>query len=111
MSKRAVLKHLRMSPRKVRAVAGAMRGNKVGAALDYLAFSKRSAAEPLRKLLKSAIMNASQEKGVDVDNLYVKELRVDVGPTMKRMLHRAKGSATTILKRTSHITIVLGEKA
>lgn len=110
MSKKAVLKYLRMSPRKVRAVAQAMRGSKVGSALDYLAFSKRRAAEPLRKLLKSAIVNAGQEKGVDIDNLYVKELRVDGGPTMKRMMTRAKGSATTILKRTSHVTIVLGER-
>lgn len=110
MAKHAILKHLRMSPRKVRAVAGKLRGLGVSQGLDYLAFCKRSAAKPLSKLLQSAAVNASKEKGVDVDTLFVKELRVDGGPMMKRWLPRAKGSATPILKRTSHVTIILGEK-
>jgi len=67
-------------------------------------------AKPLSKLVKSALVNATQAKGVDVDNLYIKELRVDGGPSMKRWLPRARGSASKILKRTSHITVVLGEK-
>lgn len=110
MSKRATLKHLRIAPRKVRSVALAIRGIPVGKAMDYLRFSKRSAAKPLAKLLKSAVMNASQEKGVDIDNLYVKELLVDGGPVMKRWMPRARGSATRLLKRTSHVSITLGEK-
>lgn len=110
MSKEATLKYLRMTPRKVRAVAGAIRGTPVAKALDYLTFSSRRASRPLAKLLKSAIVNAQAEKGVDVDNLYIKELQVGGGPTMKRWLPRSKGTATPILKRTSHIKIVLGEK-
>lgn len=110
MAKHATLKHLRMSPRKIQPVAQAIRGVKVANALDYLQLCKRKAAKPLAKLLKSAVVNASQEKGVDVDNLVVKELRVNGGPVMKRWLPRAKGSASPILKRTSHITVVLGEK-
>ena len=110
MAKHAVLKHLRTSPRKVRAVADGIRGLSVSKALDYLTFSRRGASKPLVKLLKSAVMNASQEKGVDIDTLYVKEVQVNGGPTMKRWMPRAKGSATRILKRTSHVTMVLGEK-
>lgn len=110
MSKEATLKYLRMTPRKVRAVAGAIRGVSVGKALDYLTFCRRRAGRPLAKLLKSAIVNAQGEKGIDVDNLYIKELQVGGGPVMKRWLPRARGMATPMLKRTSHIKIVLGEK-
>lgn len=99
-----------MAPRKIQPVAKAIRGVAVGKALDYLLFSQRKAAKPLAKLLKSAVVNASQEKGVDIDNLIVKELRVNAGPTMKRSMARAKGSSSPILKRTSHITLILGEK-
>lgn len=91
-------------------VADAIRGEPIAKALDYLKFSRKRAAKPMTKLLKSAIVNASQEKDLDVDNLVVKELRVGGGPTMKRWLPRAKGTATSIRKRTSHITIILGEK-
>lgn len=110
MGKEATLKHLRMSARKVRVVADGIRGHLVGPALDYLHFSRKIAAKPLHKLLKSAIGNATQEKGVNVDRLFVKELRVDVGPTWKRWMPRAKGSASPIHKRTSHVTLILGEK-
>ena len=110
MAKHATLKHLRMSARKIQPVAQAIRGAKVATALDYLQLCKRKAAKPLAKLLKSAVVNASQEKGVDIDNLVVKTLTINSGPTMKRWLCRAKGSASPILKRTSHITVVLGEK-
>jgi len=110
MAKTATLKYLRMSPRKVRVLAKAMSGVTVGKALDYLNFSQKRAAAPLIKLLKSAIMNASQEKGVDVDKLFVKEMLVDGGPTIKRWQARAKGSASPILKRTSHVQIMLGER-
>ena len=110
MAKYAVLKHLRISPRKVRAVADGIRGLNVGKALDYLNLSRRRTAKPLAILLKSAIVNATQEKGVDVDNLFIKTVLVDGGPVLKRWMPRAKGSATRILKRTSHVRVELGEK-
>lgn len=110
MAKYATLKFLRMAPRKIRILADAIRGLSVGKALDYLHFVRRRPSKPLSKLLKSAVVNASQEKNVDVDSLYIKEVRVDGGPTMKRWLPRARGSATPIRKRTSHVTVVLGEK-
>lgn len=110
MAKEATLRYLRVSPRKVRVLAGAIRGLPVGKALDYLHFSVRRPSKPLYKLLKSAIVNASREKGIDVDRLFIKELRVNGGPVMKRWLPRAKGSASPILKRTSHVHLVLGEK-
>jgi len=109
MVSRAVLRYLRMTPRKVRVVAGAIRGKKVGVALDYLKFCPRRAAGPLEKLVRSALANAGQKK-VDVDKLFISELKVDGGPSLKRSLPRAKGHADPILKRTSHITLVLGEK-
>lgn len=108
--KTATLKYLRMSPRKVRVLAKAIRGSSVAKALDYLNFSQKRAAGPLVKLLKSAIVNASQEKGADVDKLFVKEMLVDGGPTIKRWQARAKGSASPILKRTSHVSITLEGK-
>ena len=99
-----------MSPRKVRVVANAVMGSKVATAMDQLTFSKRAAAKPLATLLKSAIVNASKENGVDIDNLYVKKFHVDAGPSMKRSLPRARGMATPILKRVSHVTVELDEK-
>src|SRR3989338_3561661 len=99
MAKQATLKHLRMTPRKVRVVAKAIRGAKVEKALDYLKFCPRAAAKPLAKLVRSAVANAEQEKGVNVDRLIVKELLVNGGPTLKRWLPRAKGSADRLLKR------------
>lgn len=110
MGKEATLKYLRITPRKVRLVADGIRGKGINAAMDFLAFSRKGAAKAMTKLLKSAIANASQEKGVDVDNLVIKELRVDVAPTLKRWMPRAKGSATPLLKRASHIHIRLEEK-
>ena len=106
----ATLRFLRMSPRKVRVVGDAIRGVSVTKAMNYLNFSRRRAAKPMAKLLKSAVVNASRQKGVDIDRLFVKTLQVDVGPTVKRSLPRARGMATPILKRTSHIKISLGEK-
>lgn len=110
MSKEATLRYLRISPRKVRLVADAIRGEKVGAAIDFLRFSKKGAAKPMAKLLQSAMVNADREKGVDIDNLVVKELRVDAAPSIKRSMPRARGMATPILKRGSHIFLRLEEK-
>ena len=110
MVSNARLKMVRMTPRKVRVVAGYVRGKGVQEAIDFLTFCKRRAARPLLKLVRSAVANANHKGGVDVDNLYIKELLVDSGPTMKRWMPRAKGSATPILKRTAKISVSLAEK-
>ena len=90
-------------------VADLIRGKKSEEALNLLTFTPKAAAKIIIKLLKSAIANATQKK-IDVDRLYVKVITVDQGPTMKRFMPRALGRATTIRKRTSHITIVLDER-
>ncbi len=110
MPAKARLKMIRMTPRKVRVVANQVRGKAAQEAVDYLTFCKRSAARPLLKLIKSAIANADVKGGMDVDNLFVKELLVDSGPTMKRWMPRARGMATPILKRTSKISVTLDER-
>jgi large subunit ribosomal protein L22 len=105
----AKLKFARISPRKVRLVTDLIRGKKVSNALDILAFSRKKSAKVLFDLVKSAVANAESTKNMDVDNLYISSIFVDGGPTMKRFLPRAMGRASTILKRTSHITVVLKE--
>jgi len=109
MEVKAKLNDLRMSPRKVRLVAGLVRGKKVAPALDQLTFSPKWSSLPLAKLLKSAIANAKNNFGLKEDNLFIKALTVDGGPTLKRWMPRAQGRATPLNKRTSHITITLGE--
>lgn len=111
MSATAKIKMVRMTPRKVRVVAKQVRGKDVQEAIDYLTFCKRRPARPLLKLLKSAVSNADQKGGMDIDNLYISELLVDKGPTMKRWLPRARGMATPILKRSSRVSITLHERA
>ncbi|PIU54606.1 MAG: 50S ribosomal protein L22 [Deltaproteobacteria bacterium CG07_land_8_20_14_0_80_38_7] len=106
----AKIKHIRMTPRKMRVVANQIRGKEIQKAIDYLQFCKRRAAGPILKLVKSAVANATHKGDVDIDNLYIKKLTVDDGPTMRRWLPRARGIATKILKRTSHVTVELGEK-
>ncbi|MFH0799869.1 MAG: 50S ribosomal protein L22 [Pseudomonadota bacterium] len=110
MASSARLKMVRMTPRKMRVVANQIRGKRAQEAIDFLTFCRRSAARPLLKLIKSAVANADQKGGMDIDNLYVKELLVDGGPTMKRWMPRAKGSATPILKRSSKVSVILDEK-
>jgi large subunit ribosomal protein L22 len=90
-------------------VADLIRGKGSEEALNILTFTKKAASKILIKLLKSAIANATQKKTIDIDRLYVKKIAVDQGPTMKRFQPRAMGRATTIRKRSSHITIVLDE--
>lgn len=109
MAVQAKLRHLRIAPRKVQLVADSIRGQHVQAALDHLLYLRKSAARPLYKLVRSAVSNADQKGGIDVDTLFVKEVTVDAGPTLKRWLPRARGRADRILKRTSHITVVLDE--
>jgi len=106
---KAFLKNYRQSPRKVRLVAGLVKGKRVEEAIVMLDFLAKRAGMPIKKLLLSAVANAKQ-KGVEKENLVIKELRVDKGIVMKRMMPAAMGSAHKINKRTSHITLVLAEK-
>ncbi|MBI2623937.1 50S ribosomal protein L22 [Candidatus Parcubacteria bacterium] len=107
---RAQLKYLRMSPRKVRLVAGLLRGRTVPEARLRLAAVVRGAATPLRKLLKSAVANAKHSFALDESRLYIAGIRVDGGPTLKRFRPRSRGMTHPIHKRTSHITILLDER-
>ena len=106
----AKLNYLRMSPRKIRLVASLISGKKVGEALAQLDFLAKRAAHPIAKLLKSAINNAKNNfKIKDENNLKVKGITVDAGPTYKRSMPRARGMAYTIRKRTSKVTVTLAE--
>jgi len=108
MQTEAVLRFVRMSPKKARLVADLVRGKKVDEAVNILKFSNQRAARIMKKLLDSAIANAENNDGADVDELKVTRIMVDDGPRMKRIRPRAKGRADRILKRTSHITISVG---
>jgi large subunit ribosomal protein L22 len=110
METRAVAKYVRISPRKIRLVMNQVRGKQVGEALNMLSFTPRRGARILKKLVNSAIANAEQNTGVDVDSLYIMRVYADEGPTLKRWRPRAQGRATPIRKRTSHLTVVLNEK-
>lgn len=110
MKVKANLNYLRISPRKVRLVADLIRGMDVKDAETQLRFLTKKAAKPMLKLLKSAIANAEHNFGIDKDNLFVSEIQVNEGPRLKRWMPRAMGRADMILKRTSHIKLVLGTK-
>ncbi len=104
----ARLRYLQTSPQKVRLVADQIRGRDVQEAVNILELSKKWAARPLKKLLKSAIANAeSQDEKIDVDLLYVREVFVDGGPALKRIRPQPMGRAFRILKRQSHVTVKL----
>ncbi len=109
MGAKASVRHVRLSPQKVRLVIDLIRGQRVDRALSILAFSQKKSAEVITKLVKSALANASQDSGVDVDTLRIQKAYVDQGPTMKRSRPRARGRASRIRKRSSHITVVLEE--
>ena len=105
----AKLRGARISAQKARLVADEVRGKPVGEALNLLEFSKKKAAHLVRKLLNSAIANAENNEGADVDELRVSTIYVDEGLTMKRMRARAKGRGDRILKRTCHITVKVAD--
>ena len=105
----AKLKGARISAQKARLVADEVRCMPVGEALNLLEFSKKKAAHLVRKLLNSAIANAENNEGADVDELRVATIFVDEGLTMKRMRPRAKGRGDRILKRTCHITVKVAD--
>ncbi|HEB80266.1 MAG TPA: 50S ribosomal protein L22 [Chromatiales bacterium] len=105
----ARLRYARISAQKCRLVADQIRGLPVDRALNTLTFSPKKAARIMRKVLESAIANAEHNEGADVDELKVAAVYVDEGPTSKRWQARAKGRATEIFKRTSHITVAVGD--
>lgn len=104
------LTYLRCSPFKARLVADTIRGKNVEEALNILTFSRKRAAQHFQKLIKSGVSVASERGDIDVSNLYIKELVVDEGPTLKRIRPMARGRAGLIRKRTCHITLRLEEK-
>ncbi len=109
MKARAVGKYIRVSPQKARLVADVVRGMDVDKAITTLKFMPKKAAGILRQVIESAVANATQDDQVDVDNLFVKKIFIDGGPSLKRIRPRAMGRATGIIKRTSHITVILDE--
>ncbi len=110
MEAKAVAKYVRISPQKVRLVVDLVRGKKVEEAQKTLLFTRKVAAGMVGKVLKSALANATQNPNIDEKILYVKEIFVDQGPSLKRFRARAQGRSAGIKKRTSHITIILDEQ-
>ena len=107
----ATAKRLRISPRKVRLVANQVRGEPVGKAVNILSFSNRKGAALVRKVVESAIANAENNEGADIDHLTVAAVTVDEGITIKRFRPRARGRADRILKRTCHVTVTVADDA
>ncbi|RRD45656.1 50S ribosomal protein L22 [Tessaracoccus sp. OH4464_COT-324] len=103
----AIAKHVRMSPRKVRRVVDLIRGMDVKDALTALKFAPQAASEPVYKVVASAVANAGHNEELRAEDLYVSAAFVDEGVTLRRIRPRAKGSASRILKRGSHITVVV----
>ena len=110
MEAKAYLRYVRISPRKVQIVCDLIRGKDINTAMALLMQTPKAASEPLVKLLKSAVANAENNFNMDKNNLYVAECYVCPGPTLKRIRPRAQGRAFRVLKRTSHVTMVLKEK-
>ena len=106
---KAILKNYRQSPRKVRLLADLVRGKKVADALATLRFVDKRASGPFGKVIESAVANAKTQ-GKNLDKLFVKSVAVDKGTVLKRSMPRARGSASRINKRNSHISVELGEK-
>ena len=110
MESSAVARYVRISPQKARLVMDQIRGKRVEDALNMLKFAPQKGAGLVLKLINSAVANAQQSSDVDVDRLYIKRIFADEGPMLKRIRPRASGRATRILKRTSHLTVVLNDK-
>lgn len=107
MEVRAIAKYVRVSPRKIRILMEQVKGKKVEQALNELSFAPQRGAGVLRKLIQSAVGNATGNTGLDVDSLFVRHAYADAGPVLKRWRPRALGRATRIHKRTSHLTVIL----
>lgn len=109
MEAKASIRYLRCSPQKTRLVIDLIRGKKVDQAISILNFNTKAVSREIVKLVKSAMANAENTKNLDVDKLFVKQAFVDGGPTMKRTHAKAMGRGALIRRRTSHVTVVLGE--
>ena len=110
MEVKAVLRYVRISPQKVRKVIATVKGEPVERGLSVLKFMPQKGAKIVEKLVRSAVANADQNPDMDVDSLVIRNIVADQGPTLKRFKARARGRGTRILKRTSHITVILAEE-
>jgi len=110
MESTATFKYIRRGPRKLRSVVDMIRGKSVQEALDILKFDRKTGALDVSKLIQSAVANAGQKKGINVDLLYVKTIMVNQASIMKRFMPRARGSADQIQKKLSHMTVILDER-
>lgn len=110
MEAKALAKHIRIAPRKIRIVMNLIRGKNVGEAFAILKHVPKVGSEVLEKVLKSAVANAEHNYDMNADNLYISEAYVDQGPTLKRIHPRSRGQAFKILKHTSHVNIVVKER-
>ncbi len=111
MEVKAVARYVRISPQKVRKIVGAVKGKQVEGGLNALRFMPQKATDIVEKVLRSAIANAENNNELDVDSLIIKNIIVDPGPTLKRFRARARGRGTRILKRSSHITVIVADEA
>ena len=111
MEVKAVSKYMRISPQKVRRLVDAVKGKPVEKGLDILKFMPQKAAKIIEKTMRSAVANGDQNPDVDVDALIIQNIIADQGPTLKRFKARARGRGTRILKRTTHITVILAEES
>ena len=109
MDTQAVLKYQRISAQKCRLVANSIRGLKVDKALEFLEFNNKKASQMILKVLESAIANAENNNSLHIDELKVKNILIDEGPTGKRYMPRARGRVNQILKRSSHITVIVSD--
>ena len=110
MESKATAKYVRIAPRKVRIVMDLIRGKNIADAFAILKCTPKAGAEVVEKVLRSAVANAENNFDMNVDNLYVKTAYTDQGPTLKRIHPRSRGQAFKILKRTSHVTVIVDEK-
>ena len=110
MEARAQARNIRVAAQKARLVADLVRGKSVNEALGMLDYVNKKATPAIQKTIKSAAANAVENEGAEQDKLYIKEIRVDEGVTLKRFRAKAKGQGTQILKRTCHITVVVDER-
>lgn len=110
MEAKAVAKYIRIAPRKIRVVMDLIRGKNVGEAFAILKFTPKVGAEVIEKVLKSAVANAEHNFDMNADKLYIASAYVDQGPTLKRIHPRSRGQAFKILKRSSHVTVVVKER-
>lgn len=110
METKAIARHIRIAPRKIRIVIDLIRGKNVDEAFAILKFTPKVGAEVIEKVLKSAVANAEHNNDMNADNLYIAAAYVDQGPTLKRIHPRSRGQAFKILKRSSHVTVVVKER-